>query len=221
MHSDSDGDQNMSTVRFSNIVERSGQPAPYTLWTDPKKDKEFQRALKAHRVMTVHQETVGTKSDYGEVGFTGDKNASLLMFPKSLAPFDGKRVIGIKYDLLDSPEPTTSAKSKTSAKPAKKPKAKRTEKPPESNVIRFVKEEKEPPKPKPAAARELGHIGRQREIRKVMKTLKAGKAVAAYRCLKSSKRPWPKRANDSFREEAGRAGSFPPEPCPSRGAPFR
>jgi hypothetical protein len=175
----------MSTVRFANVVKKSGKPEPYTLWTDPKKDAEFQRALKAQRVMTVHQENVGAKSDYGSVGFTGDKSASLLLFPKSLASFEGKHVVGIKYDLLESPEPGARAKPKPSRQPAKAPKPKRTSKHPANNVISFAKEAKEeaPKEERTPAPKQRPPNRLQREIRKVMKTLKAGKAVAAYEML--------------------------------------
>jgi hypothetical protein len=136
--------------------------------------------------MTVHQETAGSKSDYGSVGFTGDKSASLLLFPKSLEPFEGKRVVGIKYELLESAEPAAPAKPKPSRNPAKTRKPTRTTKPRASNVIPFVMEAKKEaalklkrtPTPKKAPPTKL-----QREIRKAMKTLKAGKAVAAYEML--------------------------------------
>lgn len=96
----------MKTVRFTQVVEAAGRPEPYTLWMEPKDDPVFQRALKAHRVLSVHQETVGTKADYGEVGFNGVKG-ELLIFPKSLRRFAGRRVVGVKYDLLQPPEKET------------------------------------------------------------------------------------------------------------------
>ena len=52
--------------------------------------------------MTVKQETVGAKADFGVVGFLQEKNVSYLLFPKSLARFKDARVIGIKYDLVES-----------------------------------------------------------------------------------------------------------------------
>src|SRR3954469_10731609 len=60
----------VKTVRFSEVVEKSGRPEPYTLWLDPESDADFQRALKHSRIMSVHQETVGSKADYGEIGYT-------------------------------------------------------------------------------------------------------------------------------------------------------
>src|SRR5207248_905493 len=108
------------TVRFASVVAKSGRPEPYTLWTAPEKDRHFQSALKGERVMTVHQENVGGKKDFGEVGFK--KEGSFLVFPKSLKRFAGARIIGIKYDLLEQTEGAPSSKPKE--QPPKKPKAK-------------------------------------------------------------------------------------------------
>jgi len=187
----------MNTARFSKVVERSGKPVSYTLWTDPKNDAEFQRALKAQRVMTVHQETVGSRTDYGTVGFFGDKRASLLIFPKSLAPFVGKRVVGIKYDLLEPPQPATSGKASSAAekpkvlqrathgKPSelKEAKVKPAEKRLETNVIPFAEEEKSEPATSEQVRSKSRPLNLQREVQKVTKALKAGRVVAAYEML--------------------------------------
>ena len=71
---------------------------------DPAKDRTFQAAVKAERVMTVFQETVGTKADRGEIGFQPGPRRQFLLFPKSLKPFAGFSVVGIKYDLIKAPE---------------------------------------------------------------------------------------------------------------------
>src|SRR5688572_17278959 len=94
----------MKTVRFSLVVKKSGQPEPHTLWTKPESDRELQQALKSNRVMTVHQSSVGTRKDYGTVGFAKSSGGGeILIFPKSLKTFEGKRVVGVKYDLLQEP----------------------------------------------------------------------------------------------------------------------
>jgi hypothetical protein len=90
----------MKTARFADVVEKAGKPTPYTLWTPAKDDAQFQRALKAHRVMSIHHETAGTAKDHGTVGYTEDPKSLLLVFPKSVKRFEGKRVVGINYDLL-------------------------------------------------------------------------------------------------------------------------
>jgi hypothetical protein len=92
----------MDTVRFSKIVESSGKPDTHLLLIDPAKDKTLQAAIKANRVMTVYQGSGNTKTDYGTIGFEEGSSRQFLLFPKSLKPFADKRVIGIKYDLLDS-----------------------------------------------------------------------------------------------------------------------
>ena len=90
----------MKTARFAKVVEKAGKPTAYSLWQSSTKDANFQKALKAHRIMTVHHETVGTTKDYGTVGYTKDKQALLFLFPKSVKRFEGKRIIGIKYELV-------------------------------------------------------------------------------------------------------------------------
>ncbi len=97
------------TVRFSRVVQQSGQPETYTLWVKPDQDKAFAALLRQDRVLTVHQETAGAKADYGLVGYTEDRHRSLLVFPKSLKMFAGKRIIGIKYDELKGMSSSDSA----------------------------------------------------------------------------------------------------------------
>src|SRR5882757_6959436 len=88
--------------------------------------------------MTVKQEMVGSAKDFGIVGFIREKNASYLVFPKSLKEFQDRRIVGIKYDLIETPgpigrvvKPEAPAKSKRSRelRPAGWPQA--TERPEE------------------------------------------------------------------------------------------
>lgn len=88
------------TVRFAELVTKAGKPAIHPLWTAPAKDRTFQRALKEHRVLTIHQQNVGAKKDFGVVGFHQSPLAQFAIFPKSLRAFEGRRVIGMNYDLL-------------------------------------------------------------------------------------------------------------------------
>jgi len=92
----------MNTVRFSEVVNSSGRPDTHLLLMAPAKDKELQAAIKANRVMTVYQGLGSTKTDYGTIGFAEGSSRQFLLFPKTLKSFEGKRVIGIKYDLLES-----------------------------------------------------------------------------------------------------------------------
>jgi hypothetical protein len=83
------------TIRFSHIVEESGQPNVYTLWEKPAADRRFQAQLKNNRMMTVQKSGRGT--DFGIIGFKERKGARYLVFPKSLKQFADKRVIGIDW----------------------------------------------------------------------------------------------------------------------------
>jgi len=92
----------MKTVRFSEVVNSSGKPDTHLLLIAPAKDKTLQAAIKSNRVMTVYQGSGSTKSDYGTIGFVEGSSRQFLVFPQTLKPFADKRVIGIKYDLLES-----------------------------------------------------------------------------------------------------------------------
>ena len=93
------------TVRFDALVKSSGQPEQVTLWTKPEDDPDFMKAVKQKRVATVIQTNVGTKKDFGVVGFEVKKNAAYLVFPKSLSEENGSKIIGIKYERLAASEP--------------------------------------------------------------------------------------------------------------------
>src|SRR5688572_28110183 len=93
----------VKTARFRDVVARCGRPEIITLWQDPKKDTDFQRSLKQERVMSVHQTVVGGKKDFAEVGFVQGVHIALLLFPKSLKTFKGKRIVGIDYGLIEQP----------------------------------------------------------------------------------------------------------------------
>src|ERR1044071_2803594 len=97
--------QATKTARFSAVVERSGKPEAAFLWTKPQQDRHFMTAARQNRVMTVKQETVGTKKDFGLVGFLEEKNVSYLIFPKSLSPFKDHKIGGIKYDKVQPSKP--------------------------------------------------------------------------------------------------------------------
>jgi hypothetical protein len=186
----------METVRFVKVVQQSGKPEPYTLWLPPAKDAAFQRALRESRVMTLHQETVGTKKDYGLVGFVEGKGKSLLIFPRSLEAFRGKRVIAVKYDLLEEAPP-----EEENGEPAKAPKEEITaktqrarsgggEKPRKAEPAEAIRLLPDPPPKKIAApasgagSEELAEL--KKAVRKAMKALEQGKAVAAFQLLEKA-----------------------------------
>jgi hypothetical protein len=92
----------MAAIRFRDLVKTAGTPEPKSLWTDPKNDRDFMRAVKQKRVLTVVQES--KRKDFGELGFHQHPGALYFIFPKPL-PADEGRVIGIKYDLAEAAEP--------------------------------------------------------------------------------------------------------------------
>jgi hypothetical protein len=114
----------MKTVRFSEIVNSSGKPDTHLLLTSPAKDRTLQAAIKSNRVMTVYQGSGSTKTDYGTIGFEEGSSRQFLLFPKTLKSFAGRRVVGIKYDLLESmlvskDEATPKPKSVKAPKPTR------------------------------------------------------------------------------------------------------
>src|SRR5580704_14989840 len=107
----------VSTVRFSKVIEASGKPDIHLLLIDPAKDKTLQTAIKSDRVMTVYQQSGET--DHGIVGFEQGRSRQFLVFPKPLKAFQGQRIVGIKYELLeDAPTPKPEPAKKEPAKPA-------------------------------------------------------------------------------------------------------
>lgn len=95
----------MAQIRFRELVSKSGRPEMVTLWSDPKRDSHFMKAVKQNRVMTVVQEPRSKKKDFAEIGFHQLPHASYLVFPKPLPADRKSRVIGIQYDLIEQPPP--------------------------------------------------------------------------------------------------------------------
>jgi hypothetical protein len=166
----------------------------------PGRDRVLQQALKAHRVMTVHQDVRGTRKDYGTVGMTQEPEAQHLVFPRSLRKFEGQRIVGIDYGELadgaslaststaDAPAAPVRGRPRAKSEPRPRPaKARRAGK---SEVVPFEPPPSAPAKPPPRAvhtsdARE--RVSRQvvEEVRRAAVDLKAGKAVAAYERLQA------------------------------------
>jgi hypothetical protein len=88
----------VKTVRFSELVERSGRPESYTLWQKPSADRHLQSAIKNNHIVTIQRSESGT--EFGIVGFKQAKDARYLVFPKSLKRFENRRAVGINWDLL-------------------------------------------------------------------------------------------------------------------------
>lgn len=190
------------TVRFTRVLERAGQPHVHTLWLPPDKDPELKRARNAHRVMTLERVSGSGRTDFGVVGFDPqrDKGRQLLIFPKSLEPFEGARIIGVKFDLIAQPKvsPATAprAKAKPKTKPARETKTPRArseapaDKPPSPpsrarrGAARTDKAEHTAPKTAAADSPQTAtDTALLREVRAAMKELQRGKAIAAYQRL--------------------------------------
>src|SRR5205823_4799236 len=88
----------VKTARFSQVVEKCGEPEVYTLWQKPAADRRLQSQLKNNRVMTIQKSDSGT--DFGIAGFKERKGATYLLFPKSLKRFADKRIVGIDWALV-------------------------------------------------------------------------------------------------------------------------
>jgi hypothetical protein len=182
----------METARFSKIVETAGSPVVHVLWIDPDKDPVLKEAIKAKRVMTVHQGLPTGKADYGTVGFQKGVSGQILIFPKSLKLFADKRVTGVNYDLLDSATvPKGQAVPEVAPlKRVRKVKPRETKVPataersaveekPATTVLRF---------PGPGESEVSSPTVEVEEIKKqvvlAMKALEDGKQVAAFNLLK-------------------------------------
>ena len=189
----------MQTARFTAVVARAGRPQVHPLWLAPDKDPELKRAVRDCRVMTIHQALRGSKKDHGSVGLHQDGSAStqVLVFPKSLRRFGDRRIVGVDYKLIVEPKvknpapppppmrkfvpppplapvavipkPLPKPAPKPAPPPAPAPKMKSP--PPAAKLL-------PPRRPAPATRDEL-----LSEIRRAVRELKTGKAVAAYERL--------------------------------------
>jgi len=90
----------VKTVRFAEVVEKTGRPETYTLWQKPAADRHLQSQIKNNRVMTIQRSESGT--EFGMVGFKQAKGPSYLVFPKSLKRFENRRIVGINWDLVST-----------------------------------------------------------------------------------------------------------------------
>jgi hypothetical protein len=97
-------------VRFQLVVARSGAPRSFIPWGDPRRDTDFQKAFKQQRVMTVHRANVGNKKEFGTVGFNEGSGSTFLIFPKTLKPFLGSRIVGLDFTKIQEPVPSDAVK---------------------------------------------------------------------------------------------------------------
>ncbi len=167
-------------MRFASVVEKAGKPGVHLILTDPEKDAVLQRAIKARRVMTARQATVGHSVDYGVVGFQKGVSGQVLVFPKSLQAFEGAKIVGVRYELLDdSPVPEAGRHhAARKAKPGRSPRKDRVEPepPPAEKVVHF---------PRPDPHEEDETVSELKNgIRHAMRMLEQRRQVAAFNLLK-------------------------------------
>jgi hypothetical protein len=182
-----------TAVRFSKLVEAAGKPTVHLLWMDPAKDPVLQKAIKANRVLTVHQRPGDAKADYGTVGFEKNVSGQILIFPKSLKQFSDKRVVGVKYDLLEWPEVPkdqeapkvrppkrpANAKPQDAKLPAVTPKRIAAEETATARVLKFPNPKDEDEEESNVDVEDI-----KNQVRQAMKALEEGKQVAAFNLLK-------------------------------------
>lgn len=174
-----------STVRFAELVKSGGTPEVHLSWLAPAKDPDLQRAQKQHRLVTVHQHARGPR-DFGVVGFEPAPDAQFLVFRKSLRTFAGRRVIGIKYEMLT--EASDDNVSATAPRESRKAKAGKSAKAPALSP-------KRPTHAKPTrraganAEPEADFITDtdpvKRDVRKALIALSAGRTAEAKRHLQA------------------------------------
>jgi hypothetical protein len=167
----------MKSLRFASVVAKSGKPDVHLMLIDPAKDAALQKAIKAGRVMTVHQSRNTT--DYGTIGFEKNAPGQILVFPKSLKPFEGARIVGVKYELLEDAAPPRAQRPRIS-KPAKKRKTSEaaSPEPPPNKVVHFPSPTRDLDEDDP----EIADL--KSGIRHAMQMLEQGKPVAALHLLK-------------------------------------
>lgn len=192
----------MKTVRFSSVIEKSGQPKQHLAWSDPAKDSELKKAEKNARLLTLHQQVRGGKKDHGVVGLETGRNVQYLIFPRSLKRFAGARVVGIDYSLVGE---NLSFAAALAAPPhayknkASKPSRPAPTKPGDPSVVAFAstpEPEKPanaprpratppppPPTPEPEVTPPATPAETRREILKAVRELKAKNTSAALQRL--------------------------------------
>lgn len=143
----------MKTARFAQVVSKCGRPVVHDQWLTPEKDATLKKAVKDNRLMTVHIHTVGSQKDHGETGLTKGGQRVLLIFPKTLRAFDGRRIVGIDYGLLKEEPQAARQKAKAHAKKEKDAPAAPALKARDSGAVLrlFRPEDEEEPPTKPKA----------------------------------------------------------------------
>jgi len=185
----------MKSVRFSKVVEKCGKPEVYLLMSET--DPEFHHALEAGKIMSLSDESHGSGTEYGTVGYVKKHHGQLLLFPNSLKAFADAKIIGIKYDLLvEEKGPDKNESGPSRPKKQKEPK----EKAPKQTAERKSATRKEKKKGKRGQERSVKKVisfpakSEIKEddqdnaimtlVRQALRALEKGNSVAAYNILK-------------------------------------
>ena len=150
--------------------------------------------------MSLSDESHGSGTEFGTVGYLKKRHGELLIFPKSLKAFVDVKIIGIKYDLFAGEGGHRDEKAPSSSKKrAKAPKEKAERPKPSPKLNRKPKEKKVAPtkhEPKPTAKKLIPFPMKNQErndeddddlnatVRQAMRALEKGNSVAAYNILK-------------------------------------
>src|SRR5689334_10923821 len=114
------------TIRFGELARGSGRPQVVTLWVEPKKDRNFSKAIDENRVLTVLTDPGSHRKEYGRIGFHQQEGAIYLVFPKELPPPESvERVVGINYQLTEDRPVTDPVTVEFQEELARKAKAER------------------------------------------------------------------------------------------------
>jgi hypothetical protein len=120
----------LPTARFTAVVGQCGRPTVHLTLRNPARDPELQKLERQARVMTLHHAGHAGGADHGSIGIETGPNLQLLVFPRSLRRFARRRIVGIRYDLLDEdlrvtvPGAAPARQSRTASKqPARLPRA--------------------------------------------------------------------------------------------------
>jgi hypothetical protein len=185
----------MKSVRFSKVVEKSGRPEVYLLMSET--DPDFHKALEAGKIMSLADESHGSGTEYGTVGYAKKRHGQLLLFPRSLQSFADARIIGIKYDLFaEAPGKDEKEASPSRTEEKKKLKEKESKPPPATKPVEKKPTKQKKTEAKPATKKVIPFPAKKEEpienddnelkafVRRAMRALEKGNSVAAYNILK-------------------------------------
>ena len=156
-------------------------------------DPDFHKAVEAGKIMSLSDESHGSGTEYGTVGYEKKRHGQLLLFPKSLKSFADAKIIGIKYDLFDESRSDEKVAGSVKKRESKEAKVKAEKKVPAKPATKTAKAKKDP---KPAAKKLIPFPAKKAEedddeddalkgyVRQAMRALEKGNSVAAYNILK-------------------------------------